>query len=185
MAHVWLLVSSAEDMARIPFVFFVTTIFQLTAVLRVGFPLQYNPREMGSSTGRFTASGNSETSITSTNEKLLPSSAGHQQPSSQSHADPEQEREQYIIYQQQQQQQLLQRQHQQAQNPPTIAANTVPPYPSIWILPPSFSFLLSSPFLNVPSQLFSLLLGLSSPPRCPRCSILPSWTQLPQSPSQR
>lgn len=83
---------------------------------------------MGSSTGRFTASGNSETSITSTNEKLLPSSAGHQQPSSQSHADPEKDRERYILYQQQQQQQQLQRQHQQAQNPPTITTNTVPPY---------------------------------------------------------
>ena len=32
---VWLPVSSAEDMAPIPFVFFVTTIFRLTVVLRV------------------------------------------------------------------------------------------------------------------------------------------------------
>jgi hypothetical protein len=36
---VWLPVSSAEVMAPIPFVFFIASIFRLTAVLRVWFPL--------------------------------------------------------------------------------------------------------------------------------------------------
>lgn len=86
-------------------------------------PYSYNPREMGSGSGRFTASGNSETSITSTNEKLISSSVGHQQQSSTAHTDYEQERERFRIYQQS-------RQQPQAQNPPTINTNTVPPY--IW-----------------------------------------------------
>ena len=78
---------------------------------------------MGSTSGRFTASGNSETSITSTNEKLISSSVGHQQPSSISNGDLEKERERLRIYQQP-------RQQQSAQIPPTITTNTVPPY--IW-----------------------------------------------------
>ena len=82
-------------------------------------PLQYNPRDHGTGSGRFTASANSDTSITSTNEKLVSSSVGHQRQPSVSYTDHEQERERYRIYQQQ-------RQQQQAQNPPMIATNTVP-----------------------------------------------------------
>ena len=78
---------------------------------------------MGSASGRFTASGNSETSITSTNEKLISSSVGHQQQPSVSHADLERERERLRLYQQP-------RQEQPVHNPPTINTNTVPPY--IW-----------------------------------------------------
>ena len=56
--------------------------------------------------------------MTSTNEKLLSSSVGHQRQPSVSHTSPtdhEHERERYRAYQQQ-----------QAQNPPTITTNTVP-----------------------------------------------------------
>ena len=84
---------------------------------------QYNPRDYASNSGRFTASANSETSITSTNEKLVPSSVGHHQQSSLSYTDHEQERERYRTYQQQ-------RQQQQVQNLPTITTSTVPPY--VW-----------------------------------------------------
>ena len=99
----------------IPSIIFIITIIWLLRCLTSNSPLQYNPRDYGPSTGRFTASANSDTSITSTNEKLVSSSVGHQQQPSLSHTEYEHEQERYRIYQQQ-----------QAQNQPMINTNTVP-----------------------------------------------------------